>query len=132
MARMVRLVCINDRDLSLSKQVCSRHCTLYKILAFLIANGAASLRKLTEVDGGARRSFLGPDFIVDATGRSWLEEVNTNSFIPDFFEAEVSGGQRWSPSAHACNERLLVTCLPHGAGKGSHEDTAAKREGKRG
>ena len=34
-------------------------------------------------------TFLGPDFIVDATGRSWLEEVNTNAFIPDFFEKEA-------------------------------------------
>ena len=34
-------------------------------------------------------TFLGPDFIVDATGRPWLEEVNTNAFIPDFFEKEA-------------------------------------------
>ena len=58
-----------------------------------IANGLlAALRERRDAGYSQHEwCFLSPDFIIDANGQPWLEEVNTNGFIPEFWDREAKG-----------------------------------------
>ena len=58
-----------------------------------IANGLlAALRQRRDAGYSQHEwCFLSPDFIIDSNGQPWLEEVNTNGFIPDFWDREAKG-----------------------------------------